>query len=389
MTRPQAPAAAYTSTLAAWQQQLARALATRRRLGWTRLLVFVAAAAAAIVVFGESGAWGLLPAGGGLALLLRLVVLDVNNGVRIRHLRILIALNEEELRCLDHRFHDRFDGAGFEPHEHPYAHDLDLFGPASLYQWIHRCGTEPGQARLAEDLLTALPGPVIEGRQQLVEELAPQLEWRQEFYARARRSTLRTDTGRRAVEWAATEEKHFTAPTWSLFSNAFAVVMTGAAVATFAGLLAAPVFSMIYGVALATSLLLSRQTMGPYRQLGGIVPEIETLRDLLRHIEARPSGNPLWNEWTRAAMSDGQSAAGAIHQLKAILDRFDLRLNIMGLLVLNPFLLWDVRQVIALNAWRRRHGAHVEQWFALVAEAEVWNTLATLRFNQPEWCLPR
>ncbi|GAA4343954.1 MutS-related protein [Flaviaesturariibacter amylovorans] len=387
-TPPPAPEAAYTHALAGHQADLARALRKRNRLGWLRLLAFLATAASVLLLFGEAGAWGLVPAIAGIALLLRLVVLDVNNAARIRHLRVLIGINEEELRCLAYQFGARFDGAAFEPHEHPYARDLDLFGPASLYQWIQRCGTEPGQARLADDLLAARSSAVIGGRQALVQELAPDRAWRQEFYARARRSTLRTETERKALTWSSQDATHFVGSGWRPFVTGHSVLMITAALAAATGYLPVPLFSLLYGVSLAASLLLGRRTVDTYRQLGGIVPEIETLRSLLESIEQRASAASLWNEWKSRAMSDGASAAREIGTLKGILDRFDLRLNIMGLLLLNPFLLWDVRQQMALNEWRRRNGRLVAEWFALVAEAEVWNTLATLRFNQPGWCLP-
>jgi DNA mismatch repair ATPase MutS len=76
-------------------------------------------------------------------------------------------------------------------------------------------------------------------------------------------------------------------------------------------------------------------------------------------------------------------------ELKSILDRFDMRLNIAGLLLFNPFLLWDVRQMMALNKWRKKNSVYVPAWFTLVAEVEVLGSLAAVHFNQPDWTFPQ
>jgi DNA mismatch repair ATPase MutS len=65
-----------------------------------------------------------------------------------------------------------------------------------------------------------------------------------------------------------------------------------------------------------------------------------------------------------------------------------MRNNIVGLLFFNSFLLWDVRQMIALNNWRRRNKALVEKWFGAIAEMEVLHSIGTAHFNCPEWCFP-
>jgi DNA mismatch repair ATPase MutS len=82
------------------------------------------------------------------------------------------------------------------------------------------------------------------------------------------------------------------------------------------------------------------------------------------------------------------SAAEEIKSLGMILDRFDLRGSMIGILFFNPFLLWDVRQMIALNRWRKRNKAIVNKWFDAVAETELVHSLSTLHFNQPGWCFP-
>ncbi|MBQ0741148.1 hypothetical protein J9332_43455, partial [Aquimarina celericrescens] len=77
--------------------------------------------------YGPLGIWVIVV---GLPPFLALVSIDTNYSNKVQHLRSLIAINEEELRMLQHDFHQRFNGNDLQPAVHDYAHDLDLFGPA-------------------------------------------------------------------------------------------------------------------------------------------------------------------------------------------------------------------------------------------------------------------
>ncbi len=44
---------------------------------------------------------------------------------------------------------------------------------------------------------------------------------------------------------------------------------------------------------------------------------------------------------------------------------------------------------LSLNKWKERNKKSVPHWFDAIATFETLNSLATLHFNQPEWCLPQ
>jgi DNA mismatch repair ATPase MutS len=115
---------------------------------------------------------------------------------------------------------------------------------------------------------------------------------------------------------------------------------------------------------------------------------VEALGLLVRDMEGATFRSSLLLRLQQEFRVEGTKASSEIRQLKTILDRFDLRISILGLLFFNPFLLWDVRQMIALNRWRRRNRGHVHRWYSALAETEVLHSLATLHFNHPGWCFP-
>ena len=69
---------------------------------------------------------------------------------------------------------------------HAYAHDLDIFGHASVCQLLGSVGTDAGRATLAGWLTRSAPPDTVRLRQQAVAELAPLEREREEFAALGR-----------------------------------------------------------------------------------------------------------------------------------------------------------------------------------------------------------
>lgn len=367
-------------------------LKKRKLLGWTRFIVFILTIFACYQVFVQAGLWGILPLVLGIALLLYLVSRDVNNNQKIANTRTLIRLNEEELEVLSHQFYKREDGASFSPALHDYANDLDLFGKASLFQWSNRCFTEQGKNLLAKNLLEGISTTDIIERHEAVKEITSMVEWRQQLQALAMQHTVTSLTEKRTEAWLEEEEKHFKGGHWKFVVLLYSIITLSSAAAAVLGYIPGGIFSFLYGIFLVTSIILSRNTIKPYVLLSGIVKEIGTMQKLVEWIEQKKFDATRLKKLLASAQKDGEngrsSAAHEIKELKSILDRFDLRLNIAGLLFFNAFLLWDVRQMIALNHWRTKNRLQVSHWFQMIAEVEVLNSLATLHFNYPQWTFP-
>lgn len=339
-------------------------------------------------VFVSAGIAGLLVVITGISILLWLVSMDVNNHADITNTKALIRINREELSSLDHQFAFRFDGSRYADPTHAYANDIDLFGPASLFQWMNRCATEQGRDLLAHELLHHAPLEMIRQRHDASLELQPMVDWRQQLQGFALQTTVTRETEQRTKTWLEKPSEHFVQPVWKWIVGLYSVLTLGSAAAAMAGYISASAFSSLFVVYLLVANGLSRQTVKSYAALSGIVKEVGILQQLVQWTESRPFHSDLLQQLQTDAKGGGKSAAGEIRELKNILDRFDLRLNLAGPIFLNSFLLWDVRQMIALNEWKKKNKTRVPHWFHLLAETELLSTLATLRFNHPRWTVP-
>ena len=97
----------------------------------------------------------------------------------------------------------------------------------------------------------------------------------------------------------------------------------------------------------------------------------------------------LLQQLQQSVRGNNETASVQIKNLKGLLNRFEVRLNIFLFIFLNSFLLWDVWQMRALNKWRAQNKSSVYHWYSFITEFEVLNSLATLHFNQPQWAFPQ
>lgn len=388
MTNDHSPEDCYRKQLDLFTTQLTALQKRRASLGWIRALVFIATIALSAKIFSSYGWIGLLPAVVGIAFLLYLVSLDLSNNEKIRNTKVLIRLNEEELRMLANQYSDRDDGSRFQVHEHAYAADLDIFGPSSLYQWLSRCYTEQGCERLAANLLQPLSVETILERQEAIKEIGPKLAWRQQWQAFAMLTRITKTTAQRLESWLEGEEKSFLHPAWKIVVLIYSMATLATGIAAIIGYIPASLFSTLFLLYVVISLSLSTRTIKPYIHLNGIAKEAGTIQNLIAWLESAEFSSAYLKKLQQSIKGHSASASKEISSLKKILDAFDLRSSIAGLLFLNPFLLWDVRQMIALNQWRQRNENLVKGWFAAIAEMEVLHSLSTLHFNRPRWCFP-
>ena len=101
-------------------------------------------------------------------------------------------------------------------------------------------------------------------------------------------------------------------------------------------------------------------------------------------------------EWEAAYLQDlasklkyeGESISGKVQQLSRLIDKLNYRLNVFVGFILNVFFLWDIKQIIAIETWKKNNREGVETAFDVVAEFEAFISLASLRINNPDWCVP-
>lgn len=99
---------------------------------------------------------------------------------KIRRLKTLGEINQEEIETLENRFAQNIDcGVEFMNSDHHYSLDMDIFGKKSLFHYLNRTVTTMGRKCLARQLNKSSDVIEINARQQAVKELTDKLDFRQ------------------------------------------------------------------------------------------------------------------------------------------------------------------------------------------------------------------
>src|SRR6185312_7623307 len=83
-----------------------------------------------------------------------------------------------------------------------------------------------------------------------------------------------------------------------------------------------------------------------------------------------------------------RKTSATIKELANLINKLNYHLNIVVGFILNLVFLWDIRQIIAIENWKRDNKENLEEAFDVIAEFEALISLSTLAANYPDWCFP-
>jgi hypothetical protein len=267
---------------------------------------------------------------------------------------------------------------------HPYALDLDLFGRASLFQWLGPTATPGGSSRLAHWLLKAASPEEIRRRQAAVQELASHDEWREQLAAHG---VLARGARQHEIEaflsWAEGP---------ALFAGRGALLRV--AVFTILGsmwlLIAVDRSSGFWLIPLVVGLVLSfamsKAVSLALHRAGAGQDALNRYAAIFEHVSAAKVDTAPLQE-LQVRLSAGSLAAPAcMRQLNRILGFGELRTSVALLhFPIQAFTLWDFHVLFALDRWRHVAGSRVRDWMAAIAEVDALSALAAARRDNPDW----
>src|SRR5664279_3795559 len=208
------PALFYKKRIDELQLQLKKLQQKKSAFGWLRF-GSIAAIIAAFYFLWSLGAWYVMLASILLLIIfIRLLYADLKNKAAIGHVSHLVSINKDELKFLAGNYQSFPGGNEHIPEDHLYANDLDIFGKASVFQYINRATSEMGSSQLADYLQFPAEINLIVQRQIAVKELSKKIEWIQELQAKGREKQITFSTKTRLENWiAAVSYTHLTLPT--------------------------------------------------------------------------------------------------------------------------------------------------------------------------------
>lgn len=381
-----APRSFYHHQVQSLEETHQKLVKKRNLLAWGRFACIVAVTG---IVYFFSGNWTIAaPAIIALLVIFRWLILkDLGNKEAISHNRHLFSINKDELKALDHEFAQFDGGIQYQPHDHYYAGDLDIFGEASLFQFCNRTVSGMGADQLAEWLLEPAPATAIEERQHAVRELSNNISSWQQLQAFGKNAKISVQSFQNLSRWMKSGS-YFTAPYFKWIRWVLPAISVAVTLATIIGWLPMNVFYGTMFIMFIIAGWLEKKIKLIHEQLGKMVAELDTLSKSIAHIETMQVKSNLLQQIQGSYTQGDHKASTSIQSLKSILDRLDLRFNIVLVVPLNLLFLWNFQQAFALERWKKQHGTELNNWFRNLGILEALGSFAVMKFNQPGYNFP-
>lgn len=377
----------YSQRIKALELQLSQLVSKKNRLAWLRLGVIIVLIACLYFLWPAGIGYALGVAGILLIIFGRLVFIDLDNKAAITHTSHLIGINKDEQLVLAHHYHHLQDGLRHMPPTHDYANDLDIFGRASLYQYINRTRSDIGGQTLSHWLLQPSTTDTITRRQAAIKELTQKPEWRQQLQAYGTEKTITQTTHDRLEQWLQEEQQFLSQPGWRWARFIVPAIVLGAIALNMTDIISTPIRNYILLGAGLLAFYVSKKVTPLHNKVSRMADELDVMSDSIRMIEETNFASPLLQDLQQVYQQEGKASA-QLKQLKKILERMDLRYNPVVFIPLDILLQWDLQQALALEKWKRDNRHHINGWFAALGEYEALCSLSTLHFNNPGWCYP-
>ncbi|MEO5895177.1 MAG: DNA mismatch repair protein MutS [Vicinamibacterales bacterium] len=367
---------------------------TSTALSRWRLITFLPALG--LVIWSASGA-GIFP---GVAAMMLFIVFGV---LVVKHARVdqrvawydaLRTVNERAIARIERRWDALPPGdapSAVATAGHPYAVDLDLFGRASLFQFLGPTATPNGSALLAEWLLTPAAPDVIASRQAAVAELGPEQEWREylgAFGIVAEQGYALPITA--FLAWA--ESRQPPIPHLSALRGAVYAI-TGAIWLLILLHLTGITPVALWPIPLLIGMVLSFLTAAPvthgFHAAGSGQQALKRYASLFAHVVSSPFKAATLASLQHRLGCDVEPAPSSMRRLNRVLGFAELRSGSALLhFPIQALTLWDFHVLFALERWRRSIGPQVRDWLQATGEIDALSRFGELHHDNPGWCWP-
>ena len=332
-------------------------------------------AAAAVLLFVQAAAWAYH------------IIL---NG-KLDRGRVMIQINQSHLDRISGRWIEFSDtGEEFSDPEHPYGDDLDITGPASLFQFLSTAHTWYGRKALASDLLSAgySEGELIK-RQASVRELAENTALADELEY----CFTKVGCDPRA-EALATALSSFDPVLRNRWIKTLLLYLPFCTIPFFLLMLLFH-FESLY---LIGFLILSAQTvlwlaglpacLRYSNGIGRLPIHLKAYHKVLKLIKMQNFESEELKS-IQAELTEGNfSAVKAMKELANVENMVNVRGTPILYFLLNILFLWDFRSAFSLEKWKRTYAPYCENWFRALGEIESLLSLSTMIRVCGHCCFP-
>jgi hypothetical protein len=293
---------------------------------------------------------------------------------------LFIQWNQAEIDVLNGDWSYFDDGTQFKESNHPYAHDMDLFGPKSVYQYVNRTVLPLGAKRLAQTLAYGAKEKRL--NQIMIDELSHQIEWTQNFIVE---SKVHLNDEQRQQSLEGLQEVSLEYKALSILRWILPAVSWSSIIAYNMGLITGNILILIGLLVMVVIGSKLKHTNLWMSALSSRAEKIEVLYKQVHHLQKLQFQTQEGKEFYNYLFNDLKIENG-LKDLLAIRKRAEYRMNVVVGVLLNYLFAWDFQVIDRSKKWFASYGDKMLQWETLLAEVEVWISGAVYKFNRGNTC---
>ncbi len=352
-----------------------------KKISFYRVILFLVTAIGIYITIANGYPIAALLFSTGIVVFVLMIIKQLRLEKQKKHVEILCKINMDELRLMKGDFSTADPGNEFADTNHYYTDDLDIFGAKSVFQLINRCSTKRGRIKLANRLKEPLHDiSQLKKRQDAIAELKDIPDIRQSFQAEGMSFSEKANDIENIISWAGDNTKMFDTIFYRVFLILNPLLAIAIIVMIYFGLLNFTAFLLfmiipfaLIGTKLAVLNKIHNQVSNKTEILAGYTG--------LFNIVGKNSFNSELLLQTKKDLCGDISASKAIYELSGITKSMDYRLNMIVGIFLNLFLLWDIKQAVRAERWKKEYYNKLDTWFGELALVDELQSFAGFAFR--------
>ncbi|MFZ4740695.1 MAG: MutS-related protein [Bacteroidales bacterium] len=315
-----------------------------------------------------------------LLLFLFAVKLDLKFVYKEKFFANKLLINKNELKYIDHQYQEHETGDEYTVLNPHLAIDFDIFGNASLFQYLNRCSTTIGKNKLAENLCKSeLNESIVTKKQEAIKELAEKNDFIQDFQAYGMFISENGNELASLQNWL-----NETAQNLKLLKTLIIIIplinLIWFTLVAF-GLLS--VNSITFPILLSLSIIgfYKKEISNAHNKLGKTAKTFEKYSTLIHLIEKETFKSSYLSALKQKLSHQNEKASHSLTKLFKLLHSFDIRYNVLAFFILNSLFIFDIQIFCRLEKWKAKHKNSINLWFATLAEIDALISFGAYAFN--------
>jgi hypothetical protein len=302
----------------------------------------------------------------------------------------LALINQNEAEAMTGNISVFGAGSGYIDPEHDFSNDVDVFGNASLFQYLNRTVTGYGSDILAGWISNpvALSGE-LKSRQEAIKELARKENWRHNFMATGMNKALEKKHISGLLEWMGGE----TIIKSSSLNKYLIHLLPAAAIISLLLVLAGVINYSVFILIFLLNLFYVAAGLKKINKIHAILSKkysyLSSIEKLFKSFDNELFTSHILNDIKLNISDSTVSAAVSVKKLSRLINAFDSRLNILVSLILNGLLLWDYHSIYRLEKWKSEYKELFPAWLEMLGQVDAYICFANFAFNNPEFVYPK